>query len=106
MASVVALASTFLLLSAGTALRPGRRGLFAALAHPVGWAAGELPGLGLVAEVLLLALLRWWGWPRSSWLGALVVVLASVAVLENLILVGILFHSRSVVRRAMAHSPD
>ena len=47
MAYFVAIASLFLAVSAGTALRPGRRGIFAALAHPVGWAAGELPGLGL-----------------------------------------------------------
>jgi len=39
----VALASAFLVLSAATALRPGRRGLSAVLAYPVGWAAGEFP---------------------------------------------------------------
>jgi acetyl esterase/lipase len=106
MAYFVAIASLFLAISAGTALRPGRRGLFAALAHPVGWAAGELPGVGIVAEALLVALLRWWGWPRSHWLGVLVMVLASAVVLENVTLIAILFRSRSVVRRAMAESPD
>jgi acetyl esterase/lipase len=106
MAYFVAIASLFLVVSAGTALRPGRRGLFAALAHPVGWAAGELPGLGIVAEILLVALLKWWGWPHSSWLGVLVVVIASASVLENLVLIAILFRARSVVRRAMAESPD
>jgi acetyl esterase/lipase len=106
MAYFVAIASLFLVVSAGTALRPGRRGLFAALAHPVGWAAGELPGLGIVAEVLLVALLRWWGWPSSRWLDVLVVVLASAVVLENVTLIAILFRSRSVVRHAMSESPD
>jgi acetyl esterase/lipase len=106
MAYFVAIASLFLVVSAGTALRPGRRGLFAALAHPVGWAAGELPGLGIVAEILLVALLRWWGWPASRWLGVLVLVLASVVIVENVALIAILFRSRSVVRRAMSDSPD
>lgn len=106
MAYFVAIASFFLAVSAGTALRPGRRGIFAALAHPVGWAAGELPGLGLLAELLLVALLRWWGWPTSRWLGGLEAGLASVVVLENMALIAILFRSRSVVRRAMSEAPD
>ena len=63
MAYFVALASAFLVLSAGTALRPGRRGLFAALAYPVGWAAGELAGQGIALELALLGVLWWWGWP-------------------------------------------
>jgi len=37
----IALASAFLVVSAATALRPGRRGIFATLAYPVGWAAGD-----------------------------------------------------------------
>jgi acetyl esterase/lipase len=102
----VAITSLFLVVSAGTALRPGRRGLFAALAYPVGWAAGELAGQGIAAEALLLAILWWWGWPRSHWLGALVVAIAIIVVLENLALIAILFRSRSVVRRAMSQSPD
>jgi acetyl esterase/lipase len=106
MAYFVAVASLFLVVSAGTALRPGRRGLFAALAYPVGWAAGELAGQGIAAEILLLVVLWWWGWPSSHWLSVLVAVLASAVVLENLALIAILFRSRSVVRRAMAQSPD
>jgi len=106
MAYFVAIASLFLVVSAGTALRPGRRGLFAALAYPVGWAAGELAGQGVVAELLLLVILWWWGWPSAHWLSVLVLVIASAVVIENLALIAILFRSRSVVRRAMAHSPD
>jgi acetyl esterase/lipase len=106
MAYFVAIASLFLVVSAGTALRPGRRGVFAALAYPVGWAAGELAGQGIAAEVLLVVVLWWWGWPSSHWLGVLVVAIASVVVLENLALIAILFRSRSVVRRAMTRSPD
>ena len=106
MAYFVALASAFLVLSAGTALRPGRRGLFAALAYPVGWAAGELAGQGIFLEGLLLGILWWWGWPATSWLSVLVFSLAGVVVLENLILIVILFLSRSIVRRAMEHAPD
>ena len=66
----------FLVLSAATALRPGRRGLYAALAYPVGWAAGELAGQAIFLEAVLLGLLWWWGWPTTAWLGSLVVVLA------------------------------
>ena len=106
MAYFVALASAFLVLSAGTALRPGRRGIFAALAFPVGWAAGELPGQGIVVEGLLLGLLWWWGWPSTHWLGIAVLVVAAIAVLENLALIVILFRSRSIVRRSMADAPD
>jgi acetyl esterase/lipase len=106
MAYFVALASAFLVLSAGTALRPGRRGLFAALAYPVGWAAGELAGQGIALELILLGVLWWWGWPSTHWLGALVFGLGGLVVLENLSLIVILFLSRSVVRRAMSRSPD
>jgi acetyl esterase/lipase len=106
MAYFVAIASAFLVLSAGTALRPGRRGLFAALAYPVGWAAGELAGQGVVLEAALLGLLSWWGWPTTQWLSLLVFIVAGVVVLENLCLIAILFHSRTIVRRAMENSPD
>jgi acetyl esterase/lipase len=106
MAYFVALASAFLVLSAGTALRPGRRGLSAALAYPVGWAAGELAGQGISLELLLLGILWWWGWPTTHWLSALVFGLAGVVLLENFALIVILFLSRSVVRRAMSQSPD
>jgi acetyl esterase/lipase len=106
MAYFVALASAFLVLSAGTALRPGRRGLFSALAFPVGWAAGELAGQGIAIEGALLGILWWWGWPATSWLGDVVLVVAAISVLENLVLIGIQFRSRTVVRRAMATAPD
>ncbi|HVB51761.1 MAG TPA: DUF3293 domain-containing protein [Acidimicrobiales bacterium] len=106
MAYFVVLASAFLVLSAATALRPGRRGLFAALAYPVGWAAGELAGQGIFLEGLLLGLLWWWGWPRTNWLSLVVLLVASVVVVENLVLIVILFLSRTVVRRAMERSPD
>ena len=106
MAYFVALASAFLVLSAATALRPGRRGLFSALAFPVGWAAGELPGQGIVIEGLLVGLLRWWGWPATHWLGYLVLLVAGVVVAENLVLIAILFRSRVIVRRAMCDAPE
>jgi acetyl esterase/lipase len=106
MAYFVALASAFLVLSAGTALRPGRHGLFAALAYPVGWAAGELAGQGIFVEALLIGLLWWWGWPTTHWLSVIVVVVASIVVAENLALIVILFLSRAIVRRAMETSPD
>jgi len=106
MAYFVALASAFLVLSAATALRPGRKGLFAAFAYPVGWAAGELAGQGVVVQGLLVALLWWWGWPKTHWLGALVIIVACVAVVENLALLLILFRSRVTVRRAMETAPD
>ena len=105
MAYFVALASAFLVLSAGTALRPGRRGIFSALAFPVGWAAGELPGQGIVVEGLLVGLLWWWGWPSAYWLGVAVLVIAGVVVLENLGLIAILFRSRAIVRSAMRDAP-
>jgi acetyl esterase/lipase len=105
MAYFVALASAFLVLSAATALRPGRRGLSAILAYPVGWAAGELPVQGIVAELALLGLLAWWGWPHATWLSVLVIVLAAVAVAQNLMLVTIAFYSRRIVRRSMARAP-
>ena len=104
MAYVVALVSAWLVFSAATALRPGRRGIFAALAFPVGWAAGELAVQALVVEAALVGLLRWWGWPRTAWLGWLVTALALCVAFENLALIAISFAARSVVRRAMAKS--
>src|SRR5665213_2206663 len=79
----VALVSAFLVLSAATALRPGRRGLSAILAYPVGWAAGELPLQGIIFQLALLGLLAWWGWPRTAWLDLFINVLAVVVVVEN-----------------------
>ncbi len=105
MAYFVVLVSAFLVLSAATALRPGRRGLSAILAYPVGWAAGELPVQGMVTQMALLGLLAWWGWPSDAWLSLLVVVLAGVSLAENVTLVFIAFYARRIVRRSMAHSP-
>ncbi len=106
MAYLVLALSAFLALSGATALRPGRRGLFAALAFPVGWAAGELAGQALVVEALLIALLHWWGWPRTDGLGEAVIALAALVAAENLALVAISFRSRSVVARAIEGAPD
>ncbi len=105
MVYVVAALSAWFVLSALTALRPGRRGIFAALAYPVGWAAGELPVQAIVLEGALLGLLGWWGWPRTNWLGVLVLVLGAIVVLENLLLIVIQFLARRVVRRAMLQGP-
>ncbi len=105
MAYFVALVSAFLALSAATALRPGRRGLSAILAYPVGWAAGELPVQAIVTQAALLGLLAWWGWPSAAWLSLLVFVLAFVVLVENLALVFIVFYSRRIVRRSMASAP-
>src|SRR5580658_10895208 len=102
MAYIVALASAFFVLSAATALRPGRRGLSAILAYPVGWAAGELPVQGIVVQLALLGLLAWWGWPTTAWLDVLAIVVAAVVVLENLALVFIAFYARRIVRRSMS----
>ncbi|HEY5437413.1 MAG TPA: DUF3293 domain-containing protein [Acidimicrobiales bacterium] len=105
MAYFVAFASAFFVLSAATALRPGRRGLSAVVAYPVGWAAGELPAQGIVAELALVGLLAWWGWPTTAWISLVVSVLAAAVVVENVALLFISFHSRTIVRRAMATAP-
>lgn len=105
MAYVIAAVFLWMIASALTALRPGRRGLFAALAYPVGWAAGELPVQAIILVAGLLGLLRWWGWPQTVWLGPLVLAIACIVVAENLALIVVQFHSRSVVRRALAQSP-
>lgn len=105
MAYFVALLSAFFVLSAATALRPGRRGLSAIVAYPVGWAAGELPAQGVAAELALLGLLAWWGWPKSAWLSLAVVVLAAVVIVENVVLIFISFYARRIVRLAMASAP-
>jgi acetyl esterase/lipase len=105
MVYVVVVVSAFLALSAATALRPSRRGLFAAFAYPVGWAAGELPGKGIAVEAILLGGLWWSGWPAGTWLRVVVGGLASLVALENVALIAILFRSRSVVRRSMADAP-
>lgn len=105
MAYVIVVISLWLIVSALTSLRPGRRGIFAAFAYPVGWAAGELPVQAIIGEAVLLGLLRWWGWPRSAWLGPLVLALALLVTLENSVLIVVQLLSRSVVRRALAAAP-
>ncbi len=105
MAYFVLIISAFLALSAATALRPGRRGIFATLAFPVGWAAGELPAQAIVIQAALLGYLSWWGWPRDQWLSDLVYSVAALVVAENLVLVAIAFYSRGIVRRSMAQAP-
>ncbi len=105
MAYVVALVSAFLILSAATALRPGRRGLLAALAYPVGWAAGELPLQAIVVEALAIGVLRWWGWPRTHWLSVLVVVETSIVVVENLVLVAIALNAQRLVGAQLRAAP-
>ena len=106
MAYLIVALSAFLALSAATALRPGRRGVFAALAFPVGWAAGELAGQALVVEAALVALLHWWGWPRTDGLGELVIALAVLVAVENLALLALSLRARVVVRRAIEAAPD
>jgi len=101
----VLIISAFLAISAVTALRPGRRGIFATLAFPVGWAAGELPAQAIVIQAALLGYLSWWGWPRDQWLSDLVYSVAALVVLENLVLVAIAFYARGIVRRSMAQAP-
>ena len=101
MAYAILLVSAWMVTSALTSLRPGRRGLLAAVAYPVGWAAGELPAQAIAVELALLGLLRWWGWPTSAWLGLAVLVVAAIVVAENLALIVVQFLSRSVVRRAL-----
>jgi acetyl esterase/lipase len=105
MAYVVVVVSAFLAVSAATALRPSRHGLFAAFAYPVGWAAGELPGKGIAVEGILLGALWWSGWPTTTWLDVVVVALASIVAIENLALIVILFRSRTIVRRSMGDAP-
>ena len=62
---VTVVLSTFLVVSALTALRPSRRGFFAILAWPVGWAAGELPAHAIGWQMLILVGQWWWGWPTE-----------------------------------------
>jgi acetyl esterase/lipase len=105
MAYFVLALSAWLVLSALTALRPGRRGIFAALAYPVGWAAGELPAQAIVLEGALLGLLWWWGWPHTHGLSVAIGIVAAVVIAENVMLLLISFYARRIVRLAMANSP-
>ena len=100
----LAIVSAWLALSAATALRPSRRGVFAALAFPVGWAAGELAVQALVAEAALVAVQAGLGWPGGAW-GPLDAALAALVGAENLALVAVGLASRSIVARAMATAP-
>jgi hypothetical protein len=102
MAYFVVALSAWLLFSASTALRPGRKGIFAALAYP--WAGRPVSSRRRrsSSRALLLGLLWWWGWPRTHILGVVILALAALVVLENLTLVFISFYSRTIVRRAMA----
>jgi acetyl esterase/lipase len=105
MVFLVLLLSAFLAVSAATALRPGRKGIFAIVAYPVGWAAGELPAQAIVSQAVLLGVLAWWGWPRTEWLSWLVIGLALLVVAQNLALVAIAFYARRIVRRDLAAAP-
>ena len=105
MAYFVGALSIWLIISAATALRPGRKGIFAAIAWPVGWAAGELPFQSLLAQLGLLGLLWWWGWPHTLWLSDLVRITAIISISANVVLLGTLFYSRRIVRRAMQSAP-
>ena len=105
MAYFVGALSIWLIISAATALRPGRKGIFAAIAWPVGWAAGELPFQSVLAQLGLLGLLWWWGWPHTLWLSDLVRITAIISISANVVLLGTLFYSRRIVRRAMQSAP-
>jgi acetyl esterase/lipase len=97
--------SLWLVISATLALRPSRKGIFAPLAFPVGWAAGELPTYGIVMQGALLALLKWWGWPSVGWQLGLVLILAAVVIAENFVLIGIQLLSSVIVQRQLKASP-
>jgi len=105
MAYFVGALSIWLIISAATALRPGRKGIFAAIAWPVGWAAGELPFQAILLQLGLLGLLWWWGWPHTLWLSDLVRITAIISISANVVLLGTLFYSRRIVRRAMQSAP-
>ena len=105
MAYFVGALSIWLIISAATALRPGRKGIFAAIAWPVGWAAGELPFQAIGLQLGLLGLLWWWGWPHTLWLSDLVRITAIISITANAVLLGTLFYSRRIVRRAMSSAP-
>ena len=102
MAYFVGALSIWLIISAATALRPGRKGIFAAIAWPVGWAAGELPFQAILLQLGLVGLLWWWGWPHTLWLSDLVRITAIISITANAVLLGTLFYSRRIVRRAMS----
>lgn len=96
--------AAFLLLSAATALRPGRAGLLTVFAFPIGWAAGELVGQAITVELGLVALQWWWGWPHGS-VGVVFLTIDALGVAANIALTIAQFHARSVTRRALASAP-
>jgi dienelactone hydrolase len=100
----VGIFSLWLIISAATALRPGRRGIFGAIAWPVGWAAGELPFQAILLQMGLLGLLWWWGWPRTHWLSVAVGAAALVVTTLNALLLVTLFYSRLIVRKSMMNN--
>jgi acetyl esterase/lipase len=102
---VVVVVNAFLILSAATALRPSRMGLFAALAFPVGWAAGELPLQAMAAEGGLLEVLHVAGWPPSALLRTAVIVTTAAVVLMNVALGIVQLSARRSVRRQVAMYP-
>jgi acetyl esterase/lipase len=101
---VTTVVSAFLLLSAATALRPGRAGVVKAIAFPVGWAAGELAGHAIVFEGALVAVQWWWGWPGGGMAVALL-ALAGLVVVANVALVVTQLRARTLTRRAMTETP-
>ncbi len=102
MAYAVVIVLSFLLMSAVTALRPGRQGFLKMFAFPVGWAAGELAVQALGAVAALLGILWWWGWPVDRWLSLTVFGLGAVVAVANVILIVVQLRSQSTVARAMA----
>jgi len=98
---VLFLLTAWLLLAAVTGVRPSGRWPFRLVAFPVGWAAGELPLHAIVVQILGLGLLWWWGWPHTSWVASVLVVLAALVVVTNLVLVVAQLRVRRLVRVAL-----
>ncbi len=101
---VTVVLSAFLVVSALTALRPSRRGFFAILAWPVGWAAGELPAHAIGWQALILVVQWWWSWPTELGRDVLLTV-ATMSVSANLALIGVQLRAPAVVRRQLEKSP-
>ncbi len=102
---IVIAVSAWLALVALTALWPRRSGVLAALAYPVGWAAGELPVQAILTEGALLGVLAWWGWPDDK-LSSIVLTLATVIVAANLTLLGVSLGAHRLVGRQLASASD
>ena len=97
----ILVASGFLLVSAMTAVRPGRSGIFRVVAFPVGWAASELAVQAVVIQCGLVFLQWWWGWPNTLWFTIALIAVGSFVIVLNVVLVIAMFQSRTTVRRAM-----